>query len=122
MVKDESKKGETSLMCHQCQRNDKGRVVHCTACKTKRFCEPCMKHWYFIVANLQFFNSILYKVFLLKITDLLLSLKCQNGNYIAKFNCIFCLGTPSCRKRKLQRSARFAVEIVTAKVALEKLI
>ncbi|GFP84407.1 lysine-specific demethylase jmj25 [Phtheirospermum japonicum] len=33
-------------MCHQCQRNDKGRVVRCTECKTKRYCEPCMKTWY----------------------------------------------------------------------------
>ncbi|KAL6550160.1 hypothetical protein OROMI_020648 [Orobanche minor] len=35
-----------SNMCHQCQRNDKGRVVRCTKCKTKRYCEPCMKTWY----------------------------------------------------------------------------
>ncbi|VFQ70626.1 unnamed protein product [Cuscuta campestris] len=35
-----------SNMCHQCQRNDKGRVVRCTNCKTKRYCEPCMKTWY----------------------------------------------------------------------------
>ncbi|KAJ1692806.1 hypothetical protein LUZ63_009504 [Rhynchospora breviuscula] len=39
-------KGEESSMCHQCQRNDKGRVVRCTKCKTKRFCEPCMTSWY----------------------------------------------------------------------------
>ncbi|KAL3649686.1 hypothetical protein CASFOL_006089 [Castilleja foliolosa] len=35
-----------SNMCHQCQRNDKGRVVRCTKCKTKRYCEPCMTTWY----------------------------------------------------------------------------
>ncbi|KAL6556273.1 hypothetical protein OROGR_005561 [Orobanche gracilis] len=35
-----------SNMCHQCQRNDKGRVVRCTKCKTKRYCEPCMRTWY----------------------------------------------------------------------------
>ncbi|KAK6157984.1 hypothetical protein DH2020_005298 [Rehmannia glutinosa] len=35
-----------SNMCHQCQRNDKGRVVRCTKCKTKRYCVPCMKTWY----------------------------------------------------------------------------
>ncbi|XP_021750559.1 lysine-specific demethylase JMJ25-like [Chenopodium quinoa] len=35
-----------SDMCHQCQRNDKGRVVRCTKCKTKRFCIPCIGNWY----------------------------------------------------------------------------
>ncbi|XP_074273934.1 lysine-specific demethylase JMJ26-like isoform X2 [Silene latifolia] len=35
-----------STMCHQCQRNDKGRVVRCTKCKTKRFCVPCIGNWY----------------------------------------------------------------------------
>ncbi|KMZ58794.1 Lysine-specific demethylase 3B [Zostera marina] len=34
-----------SDMCHQCQRNDKGRVVRCLQCKTKRYCVPCIK-WY----------------------------------------------------------------------------
>ncbi|KAG1361202.1 lysine-specific demethylase JMJ25 [Cocos nucifera] len=33
-------------MCHQCQRNDKGRVVWCLMCKRKRFCVPCMTRWY----------------------------------------------------------------------------
>ncbi|XP_057428134.1 lysine-specific demethylase JMJ29-like [Lotus japonicus] len=37
---------EESLMCHQCQRNDKGRVVRCKNCKRKRFCIPCLKQWY----------------------------------------------------------------------------
>ncbi|KAA8531269.1 hypothetical protein F0562_005972 [Nyssa sinensis] len=35
-----------SNMCHQCQRNDKGRVVRCTKCKRKRYCVPCMTTWY----------------------------------------------------------------------------
>ncbi|KAK9691428.1 hypothetical protein RND81_09G196100 [Saponaria officinalis] len=35
-----------SNMCHQCQRNDNGRVVRCTKCKTKRFCVPCIGNWY----------------------------------------------------------------------------
>ncbi|KAL2939062.1 Lysine-specific demethylase JMJ25 [Bienertia sinuspersici] len=35
-----------SNMCHQCQRNDKGRVVRCTKCKTKRFCIPCIGNWF----------------------------------------------------------------------------
>ncbi|XP_071726344.1 lysine-specific demethylase JMJ27-like isoform X2 [Rutidosis leptorrhynchoides] len=35
-----------SVMCHQCQRNDKGRVVNCGNCKTKRYCVPCMTTWY----------------------------------------------------------------------------
>ncbi|PIA50783.1 hypothetical protein AQUCO_01200199v1 [Aquilegia coerulea] len=34
-----------SSMCHQCQRNDKGEVVRCTKCKTKRYCHSCTK-WY----------------------------------------------------------------------------
>ncbi|TYH96091.1 hypothetical protein ES332_A12G154700v1 [Gossypium tomentosum] len=36
---------EESSMCHQCQRNDKGRVVRCKSCQRKRFCVPCLK-WY----------------------------------------------------------------------------
>ncbi|KAF9624003.1 hypothetical protein IFM89_007701 [Coptis chinensis] len=32
-----------STMCHQCQRNDKGPVVRCTKCKTKRYCHSCLK-------------------------------------------------------------------------------
>ncbi|XP_076948219.1 lysine-specific demethylase JMJ27-like [Bidens hawaiensis] len=35
-----------SNMCHQCQRNDKGRVVRCQKCETKRYCVPCMTTWY----------------------------------------------------------------------------
>ncbi|KAL8539765.1 hypothetical protein ACS0TY_001393 [Phlomoides rotata] len=45
MTKDENGFLE-STMCHQCQRNDKGSVVRCHQCKTKRYCEPCMKTWY----------------------------------------------------------------------------
>ncbi|XP_062029568.1 lysine-specific demethylase JMJ25-like [Rosa rugosa] len=37
---------EVSLMCHQCQRNDKGRVVRCKKCRTKRYCVPCIDNWY----------------------------------------------------------------------------
>ncbi|XP_039056632.1 lysine-specific demethylase JMJ25-like, partial [Hibiscus syriacus] len=37
--------GESS-MCHQCQRNDKGRVVRCMLCKRKRYCIPCLTNWY----------------------------------------------------------------------------
>ncbi|XP_030506640.2 lysine-specific demethylase JMJ26 isoform X1 [Cannabis sativa] len=39
-------KNEDSLMCHQCQRNDKGRVVRCKQCERKRFCIPCIQNWY----------------------------------------------------------------------------
>ncbi|GMJ06391.1 hypothetical protein HRI_004308300 [Hibiscus trionum] len=35
-----------SSMCHQCQRNDKGRVVRCTLCKRKRYCIHCLTTWY----------------------------------------------------------------------------
>ncbi|CAN4112918.1 unnamed protein product [Withania somnifera] len=44
--KDENGIEIESNMCHQCQRNDKGRVVRCTKCKTKRYCVPCMTTWY----------------------------------------------------------------------------
>ncbi|OIT37870.1 lysine-specific demethylase jmj25 [Nicotiana attenuata] len=44
--KDENGNEFESNMCHQCQRNDKGRVVRCTRCKTKRYCVPCMNRWY----------------------------------------------------------------------------
>jgi hypothetical protein len=33
-------------MCHQCQRNDKCRVVFCEKCGTKRYCTPCITNWY----------------------------------------------------------------------------
>ncbi|KZV52383.1 hypothetical protein F511_32944 [Dorcoceras hygrometricum] len=32
--------------CHQCKRNDKGRVVRCTKCKRKRYCVLCITRWY----------------------------------------------------------------------------
>ncbi|WVZ59777.1 hypothetical protein U9M48_009876 [Paspalum notatum var. saurae] len=38
--------GDSALMCHQCQRNDKGRVVRCNSCNSKRFCVPCIERWY----------------------------------------------------------------------------
>ncbi|OIT03102.1 PREDICTED: lysine-specific demethylase JMJ25-like isoform X2 [Nicotiana attenuata] len=44
--KDENGNEFESNMCHQCQRNDKGRVVRCTNCRTKRYCVPCMTRWY----------------------------------------------------------------------------
>ncbi|XP_050381358.1 lysine-specific demethylase JMJ26-like [Argentina anserina] len=43
-------KDDVSTMCHQCQRNDNGRVVRCRGCpkrgERKRYCVPCMKKWY----------------------------------------------------------------------------
>lgn len=38
-------KERVSLMCHQCQRNDKSGVVHCSKCKAKRFCYECIERW-----------------------------------------------------------------------------
>nr|CAB3448521.1 unnamed protein product [Digitaria exilis] len=39
-----------STMCHQCQRNDSGRVVRCQRCieggKRYRYCVKCIKRWY----------------------------------------------------------------------------
>ncbi|XP_020535108.1 lysine-specific demethylase JMJ25 isoform X2 [Jatropha curcas] len=37
---------EVCVMCHQCQRNDKGAVVRCQNCKKKRYCHPCLSTWY----------------------------------------------------------------------------
>ncbi|KAF5191817.1 Lysine-specific demethylase jmj25 [Thalictrum thalictroides] len=36
---------EFCLMCHQCQRSDKERVVRCKLCD-KRYCVPCIQTWY----------------------------------------------------------------------------
>nr|XP_048335647.1 lysine-specific demethylase JMJ25 isoform X1 [Ziziphus jujuba var. spinosa] len=41
-----SKNERVSLMCHQCQRNDKSGVVHCTKCGRKRYCYECIEKWY----------------------------------------------------------------------------
>lgn len=44
-----SRKGgeqQGSLMCHQCQRNDKSGVVFCSACDRKRYCYECIARWY----------------------------------------------------------------------------
>ncbi|KAJ7951311.1 lysine-specific demethylase JMJ25 [Quillaja saponaria] len=39
-------KEKGSLMCHQCQRNDKGGVVFCLNCNRKRYCYECLEKWY----------------------------------------------------------------------------
>ncbi|KAK3199941.1 hypothetical protein Dsin_023356 [Dipteronia sinensis] len=45
--KKKKKKKPTSIMCHQWQRNDIGRVVKCRKCEeNKRFCIPCITTWY----------------------------------------------------------------------------
>ncbi|OVA06274.1 zinc finger protein [Macleaya cordata] len=47
VAKDKNKgKERQSLMCHQCQRNDKGSVVFCSNCKRKRYCYICLSKWY----------------------------------------------------------------------------
>ncbi|KAL3844817.1 hypothetical protein ACJIZ3_002220 [Penstemon smallii] len=43
---DENVKEIERNTCHQCKRNDKGRVVRCTKCKSKRYCVPCITRWY----------------------------------------------------------------------------
>ncbi|GJN18775.1 hypothetical protein PR202_gb05973 [Eleusine coracana subsp. coracana] len=37
-----------SNMCHQCQRNDNGRVVRCLGCTSykRRYCVKCIQRWY----------------------------------------------------------------------------
>lgn len=46
--KDKSNKRKEcgSLMCHQCQRNDKSGVVFCSSCRRKRYCYECLEKWY----------------------------------------------------------------------------
>ncbi|PAN03574.1 hypothetical protein PAHAL_1G006000 [Panicum hallii] len=48
--KEEKKSDKDSNMCHQCQRNDSGRVVRCQGCvereKKIRYCVKCIKRWY----------------------------------------------------------------------------
>ncbi|KAK8711357.1 hypothetical protein V6N13_146641 [Hibiscus sabdariffa] len=46
--KDKSNKSKefASLMCHQCQRNDKSGVVFCSSCGRKRYCYECIEKWY----------------------------------------------------------------------------
>ncbi|KAE8803556.1 Lysine-specific demethylase 3B [Hordeum vulgare] len=38
--------GENARMCHQCQRNDKKKVVWCKSCNNKRYCKECRTKWY----------------------------------------------------------------------------
>ncbi|GMH00407.1 hypothetical protein Nepgr_002246 [Nepenthes gracilis] len=45
-VKSIKNKRQGSLMCHQCQRNDKSRVVFCSACNRKHYCYECIAKWY----------------------------------------------------------------------------
>lgn len=44
-------------MCHQCQRNDKGRVVRCKKCRTKRFCVHCIENWYAYICSILFISD-----------------------------------------------------------------
>ncbi|XWS76868.1 hypothetical protein CRYUN_Cryun01aG0215000 [Craigia yunnanensis] len=48
LEKDKSNKSKEcgSLMCHQCQRNDKSGVVFCSSCRRKRYCYECLEKWY----------------------------------------------------------------------------
>lgn len=39
-------KGQRSLTCHQCKRNDKIGIVFCSKCKKKRYCYDCIAKWY----------------------------------------------------------------------------
>ena len=38
----------TSDLCHQCQRNDKERVIRCLGCKKyrRRYCVSCITRWF----------------------------------------------------------------------------
>ncbi|XP_055961706.1 lysine-specific demethylase JMJ25-like isoform X2 [Mercurialis annua] len=37
---------DVRVTCHQCKRNDKGRVVRCQRCQNKRYCILCLTKWY----------------------------------------------------------------------------
>ncbi|KAM4071471.1 hypothetical protein ACJW30_11G061800 [Castanea mollissima] len=41
-----SQNKKESLMCHQCQRNDKSGVIYCSNCNRKRYCYECLEKWY----------------------------------------------------------------------------
>ncbi|CAM6111586.1 unnamed protein product [Calypogeia fissa] len=36
----------TLTHCHQCKRNDKGGVINCQKCGTRRYCNMCITTWY----------------------------------------------------------------------------
>ncbi|KAF7043341.1 hypothetical protein CFC21_052710 [Triticum aestivum] len=57
--KDTKKRDGTSNMCHQCQRNDNGRVVRCLGCKEymRRYCMLCINRWYPHLTEDDFVNS-----------------------------------------------------------------
>ncbi|EYU19008.1 hypothetical protein MIMGU_mgv1a026627mg [Erythranthe guttata] len=40
------RKRSDSNNCHQCRRNDKGRVVRCAKCNKKGYCITCITKWY----------------------------------------------------------------------------
>ncbi|WVZ78227.1 hypothetical protein U9M48_025975 [Paspalum notatum var. saurae] len=58
---EKKKKDDDSKMCHQCQRNDSGRVVRCLGCsKNKRkyrYCVKCIKRWYPHLSEDDFINN-----------------------------------------------------------------
>eukprot|EP00268_Persea_americana_P029377 TRINITY_DN2841_c0_g1_i3.p1 TRINITY_DN2841_c0_g1~~TRINITY_DN2841_c0_g1_i3.p1 ORF type:complete len:1600 (+),score=371.99 TRINITY_DN2841_c0_g1_i3:372-5171(+) len=37
--------GKDATMCHQCMYSDK-RIVRCTECENRRYCEGCIRRWY----------------------------------------------------------------------------
>ncbi|XP_057769078.1 lysine-specific demethylase JMJ26-like isoform X2 [Salvia miltiorrhiza] len=45
MCEENGKKNDRNT-CHQCKRNDKGKVVWCTKCWRKRYCLICISRWY----------------------------------------------------------------------------
>lgn len=57
--KKKKKMDGSSEMCHQCQRNDKGRVVQCLGCTNyrRRYCVPCITRWYPHLTEDDFVNS-----------------------------------------------------------------
>ncbi|XP_021314768.1 lysine-specific demethylase JMJ25 isoform X4 [Sorghum bicolor] len=54
-------KAEDSNMCHQCQRNDNGRVVRCQGCvkekRKYRYCVKCINRWYPHLSEDDFANN-----------------------------------------------------------------
>jgi len=81
-------------MCHQCQRNDKGRVVRCTKCKRKRFCVFCINNWY--VSIYVSTTSSFTNVQIINILFLLLRYPHLKEDQIAEA-CPVCCGNCNCK-------------------------
>ena len=108
-----SSKVKGSLMCHQCQRNDKSGVVHCSLCKAKRFCYECIERWWVVLVNFDLDSlSCVHCICIMLWNQKLYACCCW---YIS----VKLIGTLGNQERILRLLARFAVATATAKRACE---